>query len=59
MFLYSLVNHKNSSQEYAKHFLFLNSRFVTILYYLNNVEEGGETAFIVADNSTLNQSVRS
>ncbi|RMX59582.1 hypothetical protein pdam_00003641 [Pocillopora damicornis] len=32
-------------------------RFVTILYYLNDVEEGGETAFIVADNSTLNQSI--
>lgn len=31
----------------------------TILYYLNDVEEGGETAFIVADNSTLNESVRS
>ena len=31
---------------------------VTILYYLNDVEEGGETAFIVADNSTLNESVR-
>ena len=34
-------------------------RMVTILYYLNDVEEGGETAFIVADNSTLNESVRS
>ena len=33
-------------------------RMVTILYYLNDVEEGGETAFIVADNSTLNESVR-
>ena len=32
---------------------------VTILYYLNDVEEGGETAFIVADNLTLNESVRS
>ncbi|PFX31382.1 Transmembrane prolyl 4-hydroxylase [Stylophora pistillata] len=31
-------------------------RLVTILYYLNDVEEGGETAFIMADNSTLNQS---
>ena len=33
-------------------------RFVTILYYLNDVDEGGETAFIVADNGTLNESVR-
>ncbi|XP_078365033.1 transmembrane prolyl 4-hydroxylase-like [Oculina patagonica] len=32
-------------------------RIVTILYYLNDVEEGGETAFIVADNSTLNESM--
>lgn len=28
-------------------------RFITILYYLNDVEEGGETAFPVADNSTI------
>lgn len=28
-------------------------RYVTILYYLNNVEEGGETAFPVADNTSL------
>ncbi|KAJ7360407.1 prolyl 4-hydroxylase [Desmophyllum pertusum] len=32
-------------------------RIVTILYYLNDVDEGGETAFIVADNSTLNESM--
>ncbi|XP_074618508.1 transmembrane prolyl 4-hydroxylase-like [Acropora palmata] len=28
-------------------------RYITILYYLNDVEEGGETAFPVADNKTL------
>lgn len=28
-------------------------RFITILYYLNDVEEGGETAFLLADNSTV------
>ncbi|KAK3737076.1 hypothetical protein QZH41_013878 [Actinostola sp. cb2023] len=28
-------------------------RFITILYFLNDVEEGGETAFPVADNSTF------
>ncbi|XP_032232869.1 transmembrane prolyl 4-hydroxylase isoform X2 [Nematostella vectensis] len=27
-------------------------RFITILYYLNDVDEGGETAFVVADNET-------
>ncbi|XP_078355779.1 transmembrane prolyl 4-hydroxylase-like [Oculina patagonica] len=27
-------------------------RFITILYYLNDVEEGGETAFLIADNTT-------
>ena len=35
----------------------LSFRMVTILYYLNDVDEGGETAFVVADNSTLNESV--
>ena len=30
---------------------------VTILYFLNDVDEGGQTAFVVADNSTLNESV--
>ncbi|KAL3869658.1 hypothetical protein ACJMK2_042323 [Sinanodonta woodiana] len=29
-------------------------RYMTILFYLNDVEEGGETAFPVADNETLN-----
>ncbi|KXJ16351.1 Transmembrane prolyl 4-hydroxylase [Exaiptasia diaphana] len=28
-------------------------RFITILYYLNKVEQGGETAFLVADNVTF------
>lgn len=32
-------------------------RFITILYYLNHVEEGGETAFIVADNATFRHDV--
>ncbi|KAM7450278.1 prolyl 4-hydroxylase [Porites harrisoni] len=31
-------------------------RMVTILYFLNDVDEGGQTAFVVADNSTLNES---
>ncbi|KAJ7383009.1 hypothetical protein OS493_031179 [Desmophyllum pertusum] len=28
-------------------------RYVTVLYFLNDVEEGGETAFPVADNATF------
>ena len=28
-----------------------------MLYYLNDVEEGGETAFLVADNTTLDVKV--
>ena len=27
-------------------------RFMTIIYYLSDVEEGGETAFPIADNET-------
>ena len=30
---------------------------MTILYYLNDVEDGGETAFPVADNETFDQLV--
>ncbi|EDO36695.1 predicted protein, partial [Nematostella vectensis] len=32
-------------------------RYITILYYLNHVEQGGETAFIVADNATYDHKV--
>ena len=32
-------------------------RFITILYYLNEVEEGGETAFLIADNTTITPKV--
>ncbi|XP_074616194.1 transmembrane prolyl 4-hydroxylase-like [Acropora palmata] len=32
-------------------------RLVTILYYLNDVDEGGQTAFVIADNSTLNETL--
>eukprot|EP00794_Sanderia_malayensis_P018968 gene18968-20874_t len=31
-------------------------RYITVLYYLNNVEEGGETAFPVADDPTYQHS---
>ena len=32
-------------------------RYITILYYLNDVEEGGETAFPVADMKNFNETV--
>ena len=32
-------------------------RYMTILFYLNNVEGGGETAFPVANNDTLDLTV--
>ena len=32
-------------------------RYITILYYLNDVEEGGETAFPVADMKDFNETV--
>ncbi len=32
-------------------------RFITIVFYLNDVEEGGETAFPVADNATFSTEV--
>jgi hypothetical protein len=31
---------------------------MTILYFLNDVEEGGETAFPLADNATADSAVR-
>ena len=33
-------------------------RFITILYYLNDVQEGGETAFLIADNTTITPQVQ-
>ena len=37
--------------------IFLSFRYATILYYLNDVEDGGETAFPVADNDTFDKKV--
>lgn len=34
-------------------------RYITVLFYLNSVEGGGETAFPVADNRTYDEVVRS
>lgn len=32
-------------------------RYATVLYYLNDVEEGGETAFPVVDKTTFDRKV--
>ena len=32
-------------------------RFITLMAYLNDVEEGGETAFPAADNATYDSNV--
>ena len=37
--------------------LFIICRYITILYYLNNVEDGGETSFPVADMKDFNETV--
>ncbi|XP_067055161.1 transmembrane prolyl 4-hydroxylase-like [Acropora muricata] len=34
-------------------------RYITILYFLNEVDDGGETAFPMADNATLNKQILS
>lgn len=38
-------------------FLSFFFRFITILYFLNDVEEGGQTAFLMADNTTVTPEV--
>ena len=37
--------------------VFVFVRFITILYFLNDVEEGGQTAFLMADNTTITPEV--
>ena len=37
--------------------LLFHGRYATILYFLDNVEEGGETAFPIADNTTFDKEV--
>lgn len=39
-------------------FHFFLFRYITVLYFLNDVEEGGETAFPVANNATFSTEVR-
>ena len=41
----------------ASHYRVVISRYATILYYLNDVEDGGETAFPVADSPTFHKKV--
>ena len=37
---------------------FSSNRYITILYFLNEVTAGGETAFPLADNATFDKQVR-
>lgn len=43
--------------EFSKLKLFNFSRYLTIMVFLNDVEEGGECAFPVADNKTFSWKV--
>ncbi|EDO48121.1 predicted protein [Nematostella vectensis] len=49
------VKSRHSRQTWVDHRAIrgLNQRYATVLYFLNDVEEGGETAFPVADNETF------
>ena len=52
------VKQQNKQNHVAAHlFLPFNYRYMTILFYLNDVEGGGETAFPVANNETLDITV--
>lgn len=44
---------RTTSRYTDMHLTYSIFRFITILYYLNDVEEGGETAFLIADNTTI------
>ncbi|XP_033126126.1 transmembrane prolyl 4-hydroxylase-like [Anneissia japonica] len=44
----------NAKLDYSNYRL---CRYITIMYYLNDVEEGGETAFPIADNATASEQV--
>ena len=43
-------------KSFSNTFFFL-FRYATILYYLNDIEDGGETAFPVVDNATFDKQV--
>ena len=56
-FLYNRVlslQFKRKSFSTTFFFLF---RYATILYYLNDIEDGGETAFPVVDNAAFDKQV--
>ena len=43
-------------KSFSNTFFFL-FRYATILYYLNDIDDGGETAFPVVDNATFDKQV--
>ncbi len=45
------------TQERGSTIILLFSRYITVLYFLSDVEEGGETAFPIADNETFDEDV--
>ena len=57
--IFFLCNRVLSLQLKKKSFntFFFVFRYATILYYLNDIEDGGETAFPVVDNATFDKQV--
>lgn len=50
---------KNTSQfQCGNSITLFSGRYLTVLYFLNDVEEGGETAFPVANNETFSTEVK-
>ena len=52
-----LVTNRAAVSTCTFRYLFLCCRYLTVLYYLNDVVRGGETAFPVADEKDFNQTV--
>ena len=48
---------RTGTQERGSTIILLFSRYITVLYFLSDVEEGGETAFPIADNETFDEDV--
>ena len=48
-----MINLRNGGKNYFRLFC----RYITILYFLNDVEEGGQTAFPIADSATFKRQV--
>ena len=51
-------NHTFFLCSFASGFFFVG-RYLTVLYFLNDVPSGGETAFPIADNATFDEKVQS